>query len=370
MSPLAVTVALATGGLVPAGPAAVSTANVAAQCQWPTVVSYRAGAHKCSGILVHPELVVTAAHCLADGGPGGIRFGEQFQPARRIVDAERCVMHPDYVETGAPSADLGLCVLAEAVDDIPLTPLTTACEHEQLEAGDLAVIVGFGATEQDPQFGTKRYSFTVLDSHVRSDGTVWVGDAEVNGCLGDSGGPSFIRGSEGTWHALGVLAFGPECGQGPVLYRTLADRIDWLETETGFDLGPCEREGCDPVAADPLEAGRSWVDACEGQRVEPPACAPALPPDDDGSSSGDSTGPAESSSSTAEATENAEAGCQCRATDASNERAPTPWWGLFALVYLRPRRLRPATRCRGSRAARDRAASPAPPVPRAGSSRP
>ncbi|MEM7151910.1 MAG: trypsin-like serine protease [Myxococcota bacterium] len=372
MSIPAVALALATGGLVPAGPATVSTANVAADCQWPSVVSYRAGENKCSGILVHPRLIVTAAHCLADAGPGKVRFGEQFQPARRIVDTERCAMHPEYVKTGAPSADLGYCVLVEPEDDIPLTPLTTACENGQLQEGQHAVIVGFGATEQDPHFGTKRYAFTVLDSAVRSDGTVWVGDALVNGCLGDSGGPSFVQRADGTWHALGVLAYGPECGQGPVLYRTLSDRIDWLEAETGFDLAPCLGEGCESIASDPLEQDRSWVDGCEGARVPPPACVPAdsPAPDSEGSTTEDDGGSEGSSQSTAAAADDSATGCQCRSSAGPDERAPTAWWGLAILGYFGRRRLSSATRCRGSRAAPDRAASPAPPVPRAGSSRP
>lgn len=116
---------------------------------------------------------------------------------------------------------------------------------------------------------TKRYAFTVLDSDLRSDGTVWVGDAEVNGCLGDSGGPAFVRSPAGTWHALGVLTHGPECGQGPVLYRALFDRIGWLEQETGYDLSPChDAEGawdpgaaCGVIAADPLAAGPEWAQA-------------------------------------------------------------------------------------------------------------
>ncbi|MCA9704453.1 MAG: trypsin-like serine protease, partial [Myxococcales bacterium] len=212
-------------GLAPPRPVAVSGANVALPCQWPTVVSFRAGDGKCSGTLVHPRVIVTAAHCLVDSSAGGIRFGEQFQPAAMIVDAERCGLHPDYLRSPVPSADVGYCVLQEAVEGIPPTPLLMGCETERLRRGEPAVIVGFGISEQDELFGTKRYAFTVLDSDLRDDGTVWVGDAEVNGCLGDSGGPALVQRPEGTWHAVGVLAHGPACGQGPVLYRSLHDRI-------------------------------------------------------------------------------------------------------------------------------------------------
>ncbi len=346
MFSLLVGLALATGWATPGRPAHVSDANVALACQWPTVVSFRAGEDKCSGTLVHPRVIVTAAHCLDDSPAGAIRFGEQFQPAARIVDAARCGLDPDYLATGAPSSDIGWCVLDEAIEDIPPTPLLMGCETGLLREGEPAVIVGLGISPNDDEFGTKRYAFTTLDSDLRDDGTVWVGDAEVNGCFGDSGGPAFVQAPGGTWHTVGVLAFGPDCGQGPVLYRTLHDRIGWLEQQTGVDLSPChDADGqwapgpeCGSLAAGPLTRDATWDDQCAGQRRSAPACtefpAPALDSPDEPDEPPTTDGTLDTSPSSAD-----EAGCSCRS--GTPARAP---WALLLILGLgaptRPRRPR------------------------------
>lgn len=345
--------ALATGLAGPREPTRVSDANVARPCQWPTVVSFRAGDGKCTGTLVHPRVIVTAAHCLQDSAAGGIRFGEQFQPAAMIVDAERCGVDPEYLRTGAPSSDIGWCVLSEPVEGIPATPLLMGCETEQLRRGEPAVIVGLGISEEDEFFGTKRYAFTVLDSDLRSDGTVWVGDEEVNGCFGDSGGPAFVQTPDGTWHTVGVLAFGPDCGQGPVLYRALHDRIAWLEAETGFDLGPChDPDGawspgpaCGEIATEPLATDGQWSQRCAGALAPAPACPRATEPGSDSSGgdepeppsteTGDDTG--DDTAATAAAATRDDDGCGCQA-------GPPGAW-LWLLVGLTRRRRRPPRCC-------------------------
>lgn len=351
---LALLLAWASGLAPPAAPTpptTVAKANAAMPCQWPTVVSFRAGEEKCTGILVHPRVIVTAAHCLEASAAGAIRFGEESQPAAFIIDAERCGIDPEFARTHAPSSDVGYCVLQEGVLGIPPTPPLLGCETAWLHQGMPAVVVGFGITETDPLFGTKRYAFTVLDSELRSDGTVWVGDDEVNACLGDSGGPAFVQSPAGTWHLAGVLTYGPECGQGPMLYRSLHDRIAWLEAETGFDLSPChDPEGgwdpgpaCEAIARDPLAQGPSWVDRCAGELAAAPECPPA-PSETEGND--DSPG---SDASTDDADtlthDGAPSGCACRAHHESRGAL----FGLLALlaITLSPRRRsRPRPWCR------------------------
>lgn len=326
--------ALATGWAAPTDPAAVAEGSLAMPCQWPTVVSFRTSDEKCTATLVHPRVIVTAAHCLEASSPGRVRVGEQYQPAAFTIDVERCGLDPDYPRTHAPSSDVGYCVLAEPVEGIPATPLLTACEVAWLHAGLPAVIAGFGQTETDEGFGTKRYAFTALDSALRDDGTVYVGDDEVNGCLGDSGGPAFVQSPAGTWHTLGVLVFGPACGQGPVLYRALHDRIAWLEAETGLDLSPChDADGgwepgpaCGPLALDPLTGDTSWADRCTSARAEAPAC-PATVAD---------TGPNDPQDpldDPALADDDDATGCACRA--AGSDTHVVAWLSL--VLAARPR---------------------------------
>lgn len=338
MLPWLACVALATGLAAPREPPAVAFGSAAAPCQWPTVVSFRTSEKKCTATLVHPAVIVTAAHCLETVAPGAVRLGDVFQPAAATIDVERCGVDPEYLRTHAPSSDIGWCVLAEPVQGIPPTPLLTGCETAWLHEGLPAVIVGFGQDEHDAEFGTKRYAFTALDSELRADGTVWVGDAEVNGCLGDSGGPAFVQSPAGTWHTVGVLTYGPECGQGPVLYRALHDRIAWLEAEIGFDLSPChDADGdwdpgpaCEPLALDPL-APASWNELCAGALAEAPAC-PAPQPEAETTETGDGSAPATEGPT----------GCACRAVPGPPARS-SPWL-LLVLAPTTRRRPWPSSR--------------------------
>jgi hypothetical protein len=247
------------------------------------------------------------------------------------------VAHPDFLDGGAPAHDIGICRLAEPVQDVPRLPLLVGCEAEVLRPGAEAVIAGFGQADTDAAFGTKRYAFTVVGSELRSDGTVFVGDAVVNGCLGDSGGPAFIRMTDDTWRVAGVLTYGPECGEGVSLYASVPGRIAWLEEASGVDLTPCHDDDgqwaptalCDTIPADPLAIG-TWTNACAGPVV---ATAATCEPTDGtgGATSGDSatSGDTDFGPPLASTVE----GCGCAA---ANPRTRALW--LLVLAVGQPRR--------------------------------
>lgn len=367
---------------VPGG-ARVPEANVADRCQWPTVVSFRAGEEKCTGTLVHPEIVITAAHCVLGGTPERMRFGEDFSPQARSMDVVECWARPEYAIDGDPAQDLAACRLVAPVADVPLTPLLGACETSHaITAGADVALVGFGIPYTGGDFGTKRYAFTRVVEASHDDGTFVAGDATVNGCDGDSGGPALVRLADGTWHVAGVLVWGPECGGGPSRYLSAAHHIEWLEDVTGRDVTQCrDDEGeWDPgpdcrAATDPLSVADAWVTWCEGPRVVPDdACVGS------GEDSGTTVEPSQDESSTGDdriAADLPRSSVGCRIT-APRERLGDMAIGLLAIAGLAfvPRRRavvtcaappRGAARSSRGRRARARAESRASRTRRAGS---
>src|SRR5262245_49959303 len=85
------------------------TVAVAEPCEWPTAVVLGSG--ECSGVLIHPSVVMTAAHCIAGPGPAEIHFGEHADTPARTVATTSCAANPSAMGVGID--DYGYCMLAE-----------------------------------------------------------------------------------------------------------------------------------------------------------------------------------------------------------------------------------------------------------------
>lgn len=254
----------------------------ATTCQWANAVM----SPVCTATLIHPKVVMLAAHCMGQGVPATTAFavGENARmPARRLM-VERCVQHPEYTGMPSPnntnSADIALCTLREPVTDIPVVPVMSACEYAALTAGSGVTLVGYGVSRYGgSDFGRKRYVETKI-VRVRGDGVV-VGEPGKGGCSGDSGGPAYIKMPDGTWRVIGPasITFGnPPCSgnvQGGTMYIAASKHIDWLEKESGFDVTACHANGvfdgtaagCSNFPTNPEVGGGTWDDACRGSTM-------------------------------------------------------------------------------------------------------
>ena len=230
-------------------------------CAWPSTVSLGGS---CTGTLVHPEVVVYAAHCGASYS--SVRFGEYaFGGPGKVVPTQSCGTLPG----GGPGngRDLAYCVLDEPVDDVPIVPIAMGCELDQLQSGTPVTMVGFGNADNGP-YGIKREVTTVFGGY-NAAGEAFLGGGGKDTCQGDSGGPAFVQLDDGSWRIFGVTSYGGACGGGG--YDTvIAQGIDWLEEETGFDLTPChDVDGtwnpgadCGGFAANPGDGGGAWGGSC------------------------------------------------------------------------------------------------------------
>jgi len=214
--------------------------------------------------LVHPEVVVYAAHC---GSSGGVQLGETVN-AGQTLSVQFCRTNPGY--SGDPSDqahDWAFCKLSQPVTNLPVTPILFGCETDLLVVGAEVYMVGFG----EPGIGRKTFALTHINSVTES--VIDMGGNGQSACPGDSGGPAFIELDDGTWRAFGIastLAGG--CGSGPNQHARMDAAVGWIESESGVDVTPCfEPDGtwapgpdCGGFIASGPEGYGSWNNWCDG----------------------------------------------------------------------------------------------------------
>lgn len=228
----------------------------------PAVVAVLASGDSCTGTLLGPDMVITAAHCLWDPTlrpellyvAVGDAVGERFLP---VIDYG---FHPEacdpFVEEGCGPYDVhdyGWIRLGEpAPVDAAALPVVITDEdlhHRMVRPGAEVELVGFGE-DDDGVIGIKRRVFTSLVALSASGEDLRAGGNGRDSCLGDSGGPALVPLEDDRMALVGVLSRGKECGEGG-LYGAPLPALCWIRDDSGVDVVPPGCESCDCVDLTP-----------------------------------------------------------------------------------------------------------------------
>lgn len=229
----------------------------------PAVVALSIGgggryAEFCTGTLVAPKTVLTAAHCIFAQGMQFQYFAvfgtsvNQPSQAKRIVGQ---VKHPSYAQSQGQSHDFGLMQLESAVTNVTPIEMNSA-PLSQATVGQVIRHVGFGLTSGGGSGGGLKREVTYTVRQI-SPLLIESGAPGKQTCSGDSGGPGFMVTAGSTKERVaGVVSFGDQnCNQFGADGRVDAV-LPWIQTTmaqweqpTCQDDGRC-KAGCTPVDQD------------------------------------------------------------------------------------------------------------------------
>ena len=223
---LALLTGLATA-VTPAAPVAAEDpsttivgGSLAAQGEFPWMVRLSMG---CGGSLLTPDLVLTAAHCLAGRAHTSVTATlgvVDLQSTSRITRTSvRLHLAAGYTSATAGD-DWGLVKLNSPVS-LPTLPIVSNSYYN----GGTFTVMGWGATSEG---GAQQRYLRKADVPFISDATCRTSypgliDAEmlcagyaaggIDACQGDSGGPLVRRDVNGRWINVGLVSWGQGCAR-------------------------------------------------------------------------------------------------------------------------------------------------------------
>ena len=274
---------------------AVVGGSEVASGDWPdTAAVYFGEQVGCTGVLIAPNAVLSAGHCV-DGITAVKLDTNDYQQGGERIAVSEVIEYPNSQR----SYDLAILILEE---DSSVEPRVIArgCALDDVKESADVTIVGYGAL--DPagwEYDTRMMEgFTTVDDPECTDmssgcensispgGEIGAGGSdEVDSCYGDSGGPLYLNTDYGDF-LIGITSRGynssSDCGGGGIYVRPDAV-IDWLEENIGESLPmpDCDGDGtpdnstdgeADPGTDDPEnnngnngnngDSDEMWVGGC------------------------------------------------------------------------------------------------------------
>jgi len=208
---------------------------------------------ECTGVLIAPSVVLTAAHCVFDDG--------LLTPPRRVWIGTNSLAHPERGEDLPvqdaryhPGVfDLAVVLLARP-SQLPPRRLATGWVRSDVVDGARVALAGYGAIDRDAVDYVdelREAESTITDAGcarsagcepgARPDGELGAGGMGVDTCPGDSGGPLYLLTPYGEFLA-GITSRGYDdnlyyCSEGGIYVRPDKDElVAWIEQTAGVAL--------------------------------------------------------------------------------------------------------------------------------------
>lgn len=272
---------IALGGCGDPSPADIGSTDSAIVGGWAattdqifaTIELRRAGAKNgfCSGVLISPLVVATAAHCAVIEQENGVvrpaasgalqvvagHLSQDSIESENIRTVIQVRVHEGYDHDfimgrsregagkgglGSPN-DIALLFLAYPFDNITNAPMIDiAMADELVRHGDVGYVAGYGTFDVEEDLSGELYiSDAIIDILGARELLTRRPDQLGDSCYGDSGGPFYVPTDQGDF-LVGLVSRGRsdverDCGDGGV-YTLLSAYLPWIEETAGERFDP------------------------------------------------------------------------------------------------------------------------------------